>query len=67
MSPLALECKNLVQAAGGRLAYRELYAQIAPENRLRLANALKEARKEGALDQDVKMVEGVVVQTLFIP
>jgi len=66
MSELANACISLVRAAGGKLAYRELYTQTAPEMRPRLPSALREARGEGVLDQSVEMVDGAVVHSYFL-
>jgi hypothetical protein len=50
-----------VQAAGGTLNYRQMYEETAFQDRSKLPNALKQARAQGLLTQEVSVVDGAVV------
>jgi len=53
MNPFTVEVVALVDAAGGLTTYPELLAAVAPERRPELPRALKEAKRSGALFQQV--------------
>jgi len=58
MSVLAQQVYNIVAAApGGRMAYADVQAALAPEDRAYLPTAFREAKKAGMLRQEVSQTE----------
>lgn len=64
METLAQFCVETVTAAGGSMPYRDLYNAVPAEQRPRLRDALKVAKAEGNLKQEVAWADGVLSHTV---
>ena len=67
MSQLAQLLVTIVTNAGGKLSYPEVRALVPPDQWRRMPQAFKEARANGALDQEILWDGTSNTHNYFVP